>query len=61
MEESMLMGDLCRQTDSTPRTVRFYEAGKMIAPIFAMVKGRKWLHEAAVPYTKPRSIDVNGG
>ena len=41
MEENMLIGDVCRQADCTPRTVRHYETEKIIAPIAVTQSGRK--------------------
>ncbi len=37
----MLIGDVCRQADCTPRTVRHYETEKIIAPIAVTLSGRK--------------------
>jgi DNA-binding transcriptional MerR regulator len=41
MEETMLIGEVCRQADCTPRTVRHYEAEKIIAPITVAQSGRR--------------------
>ena len=41
MEENMLIGEVCRRADCTPRTVRHYEAEKIIAPVAATPSGRK--------------------
>ncbi len=41
VEENMLIGEVCRQTACTPRTVRHYEAEKIIAPITVTQGGRK--------------------
>ncbi|MBU0579469.1 MerR family transcriptional regulator [Patescibacteria group bacterium] len=41
MEEDMLIGDVCRQADCTPRTVRYYEAEKIIAPIALAQSSRR--------------------
>ena len=41
MEENMLIGEVCRQADCTPRTVRHYETEKIITPIDITRGGRK--------------------
>jgi DNA-binding transcriptional MerR regulator len=41
MEKNMLIGEICRKADCTPRTVRHYEAEKLIAPVDATPGGRK--------------------
>jgi DNA-binding transcriptional MerR regulator len=41
MEKNMLIGDVCRQADCTPRTVRHYETEKIIAAIAVTQSGRK--------------------
>jgi DNA-binding transcriptional MerR regulator len=41
MEERMLIGEVCRQADCTPRTVRHYETEKIIAPLTITHSGRK--------------------
>jgi DNA-binding transcriptional MerR regulator len=41
MEENMLIGEVCRQADCTPRTVRHYETEKIIASITITPGGRK--------------------
>ena len=41
MEENMLIGEVCRQADCTPRTVRHYESEKIIAPIAVTQSGRR--------------------
>ena len=41
MEENMLIGEVCRQADCTPRTVRHYETEKIIAPIAVTQSGRR--------------------
>jgi len=41
MEEDMLIGEVCRQADCTPRTVRHYEAEKIIDPIAVTQSGRR--------------------
>ena len=37
----MLIGEVCRQADCTPRTVRHYETEKIIAPIAVTQSGRR--------------------
>ena len=41
MEEKMLIGEVCRQADCTARTVRHYEAERIISPIELTQSGRK--------------------
>jgi DNA-binding transcriptional MerR regulator len=41
MEKNMLIGEVCRQADCTPRTVRHYETEKIIAPIAVTQSGRR--------------------
>ena len=41
MEENMLIGEVCRQADCTPRTVRHYETEKIITPVDITPGGRK--------------------
>ena len=41
MEENMLIGEVCRQADCTPRTVRHYETEKIITPRNITHSGRK--------------------
>ena len=40
-EENMLIGEVCRQANCTPRTVRHYETEKIINPIDITRGGRK--------------------
>lgn len=48
MEENMLIGEVCRQADCTPRTVRHYEAEKIITPVDMTPGGRKLYSEETV-------------
>lgn len=41
MEETMLIGEVCRQAECTPRTVRHYETEKLVTPIGNTPGGRK--------------------
>jgi len=41
MEERMLIGEVCRQAGCTARTVRHYEAERIICPIALTPSGRK--------------------
>jgi DNA-binding transcriptional MerR regulator len=41
MEETMLIGEVCRRAECTPRTVRHYEAEKIVTPAGATPGGRK--------------------
>ena len=41
MKENMLIGEVCRQADCTPRTVRHYETQRIITPIGTTRGGRK--------------------
>ena len=41
MQENMLIGEVCRQANCTPRTVRHYEAENIIAPIDITTGGHK--------------------
>ena len=41
MEEYLLIGEVCRQADCTPRTVRHYETERIISPIVVTQSGRK--------------------
>ena len=40
-QEGIFIGEICRQADCTPRTVRHYEAEGLIAPISLTSGGRK--------------------
>ena len=44
MEENMLIGEVCRQADCTPRTVRHYETEKIITPL-EITHGRRKLYK----------------
>ena len=48
MEEKMLIGEVCRQADCTPRTVRHYEAEKIITCTDSTPGGRKLYSEETV-------------
>ena len=41
MQENMLIGEVCRQANCTPRTVRHYETENIIAPINITSGGHK--------------------
>ena len=41
MEENLLIGEICRKADCTPRTVRHYEAEKIVTQIAITQSGRK--------------------
>ena len=41
MEENIFIGEVCRQADCTPRTVRHYETENIITPIAVTQSGRK--------------------
>lgn len=41
MEAGILIGEVCRQADCTPRTVRHYEAEGLVAPLAMTPGGRK--------------------
>ena len=41
MQENMHIGEVCRQADCTPRTVRHYEAEKIVTPVDFTPGGRK--------------------
>jgi DNA-binding transcriptional MerR regulator len=43
MEDKILIGEVCRQADCTPRTVRHYEAEGLVAPV-AMTRGGRKLY-----------------
>jgi MerR family Zn(II)-responsive transcriptional regulator of zntA len=48
MEENMLIGEVCRQAECTPRTVRHYETEKIFTPIDITRGGRKLYSEDTV-------------
>jgi len=48
MEENMLIGEVCRQADCTPRTVRHYETEKIITPIDITHGSRKFYSKDTV-------------
>lgn len=41
MKQGVLIGEICRQADCTPRTVRHYEAEGLLAPVALTPGGRK--------------------
>jgi DNA-binding transcriptional MerR regulator len=41
MEDGILIGEVCRQADCTPRTVRHYEAEGLVVPVAMTQGGRK--------------------
>ncbi len=41
MEDGMLIGEICRHTGCTPRTIRHYEAEGLLAPVSTTSGGRK--------------------
>ena len=41
MENGMLIGEVCRQADCTPRTVRYYETEGLVSPLTKTPGGRK--------------------
>ena len=41
MKEGIFIGEVCRQADCTPRTVRHYEAEGLIAPVSVTSGGRR--------------------
>lgn len=41
MQDKMLIGEICRRADCTPRTVRHYETEKIITPADITPGGRK--------------------
>lgn len=41
MEESMCIGEVCRQADCTPRTVRHYESEQIVTSNAVTLSGRK--------------------
>jgi|GEM_PF-602315 len=48
MQENMLIGEVCRRADCTPRTVRHYEAEKIITPLTVAQSGRRRYGKDAV-------------
>ena len=48
MQEKMLIGELCRQANCTPRTVRHYENQKIIAPVDITSGGHKLYNKDTV-------------
>jgi DNA-binding transcriptional MerR regulator len=41
MADGMLIGEICRRTGCTPRTIRHYEAEGLLAPVSTTAGGRK--------------------
>ena len=48
MGQNMLIGEICRQSDCTPRTVRHYEMEKIITPVDITPGGRKLYNKDTV-------------
>lgn len=48
MEDGILIGEVCRRTGCTPRTVRYYEAEGLLTPISITPGGRKLYGEVVV-------------
>ena len=48
MQENMLIGEVCRHANCTPRTVRHYEAENIIAPIDITSGGHKLYNKDTV-------------
>jgi DNA-binding transcriptional MerR regulator len=48
MAEGTLIGEICRRTGCTPRTIRHYEAEGLLAPISTAAGGRKLYGPEAV-------------
>ncbi len=48
MEDGILIGEICRRTGCTPRTIRYYEAEGLLAPVANTPGGRKIYGEEAV-------------
>ena len=49
MPDRVLIGEICRRTGCTPRTIRHYEAEGLLAPVANTPGGRKIYGEEAVP------------
>jgi DNA-binding transcriptional MerR regulator len=47
MTDEMLIGEICRRTGCTPRTIRHYEAEGLLAPVASTPGGRKIYGEEA--------------
>ena len=48
MPDRVLIGEICRRTGCTPRTIRHYEAEQLLAPVAITTGGRKIYGEVAV-------------
>ena len=48
MADGVLIGEICRRTGCTPRTIRHYEAEGLLAPVATTPGGRKIYGEEAV-------------
>jgi len=48
MADGILIGEICRRTGCTPRTIRHYEAEGLLAPVATTPGGRKIYGEEAV-------------
>ena len=48
MEDGILIGEICRRTGCTPRTIRHYEAEGLLAPISTTAGGRRFYGEEAI-------------
>jgi DNA-binding transcriptional MerR regulator len=48
MEDGILIGEICKRTGCTPRTIRHYEAEGLLAPVANTPGGRKIYGEEAV-------------
>ncbi len=48
MPDGMLIGKVCRRTGCTPRTIRHYEAEKLLAPLSVTSRGHKLYGEETV-------------
>jgi len=48
MADRILIGEICRRTGSTPRTIRHYEAEALLAPVSITPGGHKLYGEEAI-------------
>ena len=56
MKEGIFIGEICRQADCTPRTVRHYEAEGLIAPMSLTSAGRRLYGNETISIIRPVQV-----
>jgi DNA-binding transcriptional MerR regulator len=56
MQQGLFIGEICKQADCTPRTVRHYEAEGLLIPVGKTSGGRKLYDQKTVPIIRTIQI-----